>query len=873
MNRFAEFERRSRTVDADQAYAEAVDRLLASPHFGERLAVYWLDLVRYADSVGYHGDQDVSISPYRDYVIDAFNSNMPFDQFTREQLAGDLIENHTEIQKIASGYNRLGMMSAEGGVQPEEYLNKYASDRVRTTAAVWLGVTLGCAECHDHKFDPFTTKEFYEFSAFFADITEQGHYGGPEALVKWGPYIRVANDGLADLLKPIDAEIAKLELTVVENDEVRVERVDWEKAISTNVPVWESLLPESIHSIESVTFTTNDDRSILASGKSPAKECYLVTAKIDPNAKAIRLEALTDDSLSQKGPGRAGNGNFVLSEFVVLKGDHSDQIEILQKPFSEWSDELKKQSIELENATATIEQADNRTVGHPDHKWSAASTIDHDAHGSTWGWAILPGIGQSQELVIQVKPGAELTETVTFVIQQYHEAANHTLGRFRISQSQSKDAVADQIRRLPSTIQTIIRLDPDDRTEDQRNQIRVHYLSIAPRYADANRRIAELRTQRANVTEANTTITLITVATKPRERRVLARGDWMDKSGEIVQPGILKSVSDINWDTTNRPDGRANRMDLANWILGPENPLTARVFVNRSWRMLFGNGLSNSLDDFGSQGEPPSHPELLDRLAIEFVESGWNVKQLVRTMVMSQAYRQSSRIRKELSDVDPENRLLARQARFRLDAEFIRDHALSVSGLLNRTVGGASTMPYQPAGLYRHLNFPTRTYKPSVGLDQYRRGLYTHWQRQFLHPAMKTFDAPAREECTAARPRSNTPLAALVMLNDPSYVESARLLAGIAVASEVEVGPRIDVVFQRAFTRIPTEEEKSVIVSLLESQLDYYRDHLDEANELIKIGQDSAELDGDHPVTAAELAAWTSVCRAVMNMHEFILRK
>ena len=484
----------------DEAIARLSEKFLASQAYGERMAVNWLDLVRYADTNGYHADIEWKVSPYRDYIIDAFNGNKPFDQFTIEQIAGDLLPEASMEQKIAAGYNRLNMKSTEFGIQDAEYLAKYAADRVRTTATTWLGVTVGCAECHDHKFDPFTIKDFYSFAAFFADIKGVGYYPSAQK-VGWGETIKVLD-------KKTRIEVSKLE------NEVKT--------------------------------------------KQSEEDQKLINQKIEG---------------------------------------------------------LKKQSREM----------------------------------------------------------------------------------------------------------------------------------------------------------------LATVSVKPRMTRVLPRGDWMDQTGEIVNPALPAFLSDQKVTT---------RKDLAQWIVSRQNPLTARVYVNRLWKMFFGIGISNVLDDIGSQGEWPSHPELLDWLAIEFMESGWDIKHMVKLIVNSKAYRQSSYENEKLRTLDPENRLIARQSSFRIDAEFIRDNALSVSGLLVNKIGGPSVKPYQPSGYWENLNFPRRTYKADSGQNQYRRGLYTHWQRQFLHPALIAFDAPSREECTANRPRSNTPLAALVMLNDPTQVESARALAQKILANQ-----------------------------------------------------------------------------------------
>jgi len=843
-------------------YARAVDRLLASPHFGERMAVYWLDLVRYADTVGYHGDQPISVSPYRDYVIRAFNSNMPFDRFTREQIAGDMMENPTRDQLIASGYNRLGMMSAEGGVQPEEYLNKYASDRVRTTATAWLGITLGCAECHDHKFDPFSTREFYEFSAFFADLKERGLYEGAHDSGDWGPSIQVPDDVLPELLRPVDARIAELKAQLVETPVVAAERRTRESEIRARRADWKVLQPESVQFALDAQATISSDGTVLVAGDNPNENCTVVTATIpESGARAIRLEVLPHKSLPAGGPGRASNGNFVVTEFLVVRGDQSPETAELKKVFELWPDQFKSLHVPLRNASATIEQVQGGEK-HPDRKWSAASTIDHDARGSTWGWAVLPGVNKPNELVVQFDNDEVLAGPVTFVIHQYHGQGNHTLGHFRISASDNADATSDPMHSLPDPVREGLLVSESERTADQQRQVSDYFVAISPQFSETNRLLAELEKERQILVDSHTPTTLISSSVAPREIRVLTRGNWMDKSGPVVGASVPSVLGRPEWSAP------PTRLELAEWIANESNPLTARVFVNRVWSLLFGSGLAPVLDDFGAQSVAPSHPELLDRLVVEFVASGWDVKQLVRTIVMSRTWRQSSRRRPDLEAVDPANRLLARQSRFRLAAEFVRDNALSVSGLLVDKTGGRSVFPYQPAGLYRHLNFPRREYQASAGADQYRRGLYTHWQRQYLHPAMKTFDAPSREECNAARSRSSTPLAALLLLNDPSYVEAARAFADHAIAGEPDDNERLNRIFQTALSRPVRDEERVVLEELLQNHREYFRQNPKQAEELLATGQ-YMPTSGAVP---AELAAWTSVCRAVINMHEFMQR-
>lgn len=832
--------------DSEAAWENLIDRLLASPHFGERMAIYWLDLVRYADTVGYHGDQDVSVSPYRDYVIDAFNANMPFDRFTREQLAGDLLPEPTQDQLVASGYNKLGMMSAEGGAQPKEYLTKYASDRVRTASTVWLGSTLGCAECHDHKFDPFTQKDFYRFASFFADIKERGLYSGANRDENWGPTIKVPDDDLDDLLKPIDAKIARLTGSL-EAANITEGLARWESSFATSDSHWHILKPENPTALRGTKLSILKDQSVLAAGPHGGTNTYtmMIRTKLS-GITGFRIEALPHKSLPAKGPGRAGNGNFVLSELKVSVLD----------------EEGKRTPLKFVNAQADFEQADG--ANHPYKGWKAAAAIDGDVKGSTWGWAVMPEFGKSHELVAQLeKPLAGDAPVQLLVeLEQNHTNPGHTIGRFRLSATTDEKVRIDPLRELPENIRTLLAV--NNRDEKQQQELVTHYRSIAPELAGIRKQLEAAKKQRADTFEQHTRRTLITVSVKPRTMRVLGRGNWMDETGEVVQPGVPHFLPQLS-----AKADRATRLDLADWITSRGNPLAARVFVNRLWKMYFGTGLSKVLDDVGSQGEFPTHPELLDALAMEFVDSGWDIKHMIKLIVMSETYQQSSLMRDELAEVDPYNRLLARQSRFRIDAELVRDNALAVSGLLVRDIGGRSVKPYQPPGLLRHLNFPARTYKQDTGENQYRRGVYTHWQRQFLHPAMKSFDAPAREECTAERPRSNTPLAALVLLNDPSYVEAARVFADRILSSDAKTdAARIVAVFNEALSRDPNEKERTVLTSLLQSQRTRYSAAPKAAKDVVSTGSKPVAKSVD----VVELAALLSVTRTVFNMHEFITR-
>jgi mono/diheme cytochrome c family protein len=833
------------------AYEKLVDRLLRSEHFGEQMAVYWLDLVRYADSVGYHGDQPISVSPFRDYVINAFNSNMPFDQFTREQLGGDLLPDATLMQKVASGYNRLGMMSAEGGVQPKEYLAKYAAERVRNVSLVWMGTTLGCCECHDHKYDPFTMVDFYSMASFFADIQERGIYSGAHASGKWGSAIDYPDEELPGLLKPIDAQIADVQRVLdTQTPELTEAQLKWEQEVA-EAPQWQVVSVKSAAALHNTKLTIHDDGSVLASGASPGQNTY--TLEASTNLKGItgfRIEVMPDKSLPQGGPGRAGNGNFVITEFRVRQPATGEQ---------------EPTTVELQNASATIEQTAAGDIT-PYGKWSAASAIDNDVKGSSWGWAILPEVNKTSFMVAEAKADiGDAEETpLQFVIEQNHTNNGHTLGKFRLwattaprpLQAKSDSAVPENIRKLLAVAR-------DARSEQQSNELAAYYRSVTPLLQKNRDQLAQLQKQRETVVKQHTRTSHITVSVDPREMRVLPRGNWMDDSGAVVTPTVPHFLRQIE------KDDRANRLDLADWLTSDDNPLTARVFVNRLWKLYFGRGICSALDDLGKQGTLPTHPELLDWLAAEFVDSGWNVKHMIRVIAMSATYRQSAISDKAARDRDPYNELLSRQGRFRYRAETIRDRALAVSGLLVPTIGGRSVRPYQPAGYYAHLNFPKREYQVDSGENLWRRSIYTHWQRQFLHPSLMAFDAPSREECAVDRPRSNTPLAALVMLNDPIYVEASRSFAE-RVLAEAGSGDadRMAFIVREALLRDARADELAVLETVLQKYRQHFNDSVDAAKAFTQIGKRPVPADVD----AVELAAWAGVCRVVINAHEFITR-
>ena len=809
-----------------RAVEKRVDQLLASPHYGERMAVFWLDLVRYADTMGYHSDNLQTKPLYREYVINAFNDNLPFDRFTREQIAGDLMPGATRRQRIASGYNRLNMTTREGGSQPKEYIAIYLGDRVRNVSAVWMATTLGCTECHDHKFDPFTSKDFYSLGAFFADLKET-----PVGPQKYTPLPTAAQQAEVDELKK---QIPALETAL--NTQTAALDADLAKWEASQVQ-WTALEPSAAVAANGTALAIRDDQSVLASGNLPDIDSYTVTFKAVPaGTRAFRIEALPDDSLPKKGPGRAGNGNFVITEVLVYAGG---------------------KAVPLQNATASFEQT-LANENNPYKKWSAASAIDGDARGASFGWAVLPKVGVAQRLVFEAAEAVETAGELTFKLTQAH-GTQHTLGRFRISATAHPGPVTADSASPPKNIGDILAVPLAKRSDEQQKTLAAHFRSFAPELAAKRRELAELKARVKQLEQAFPTSLISVRLAKPRTVRVLPRGNWQDDSGPEVQPDIPARLN------LSRGGERASRSDLADWVVSKENPLTARVMVNRLWALCFGRGLATPLDDFGAQGTPPTHPELLDWLAADFMDHGWDIKRTMKLLVTSGAYRQSSIADAETLAADPQNKWLARQGRWRLDAEMVRDNALAVSGLLAKPIGGGSVKPYQPAGYWKHLNFPKRKWSHDSGASQYRRGLYTFWCRTFLHPSLLAFDAPTREGCVAERTRSNIPQQALVLLNDPTYVEAARVFAESIVrhggGTDAE---RLAWAFERALTRRPSAAERDILLRLAKERAGYFAANSGEAGAVAADG----EWPADPELKPEQVAAWAAVARTILNLYE-----
>jgi hypothetical protein len=849
------------------AYEKLVDRLMASPRYAEQQTMHWLDFVRYADTCGFHGDNAFPAWPYRDYVLHAFRDNKPFDLFTREQLAGDLIPNATIEQRLASAYNRLNRTSAEGGLQPKEYLAKYGADRVRTTVAVWMGSTLGCAECHDHKFDPFTSRDFYSMKAFFADIKETGLVPdrGKNA---WGSLLKMPTPEQQKRQEELKEEIAAAKAKLAAKMEsLEPRRVEWEKQLLARQEAgelaWHVQHPLSakstngavlkIYNEEPVDYTHYDggnltfDRGpgnglIVASGPNPDNETYTVT--FQPGAGTwteLGIELVQDEGLPGIRLARGADRVVITEVEAEVDGNR-------------------------EGFSVGTSNVSNPAAEHPPN-----AAFDGDPKT---GWAVAtynenPKVVLALRFVQPVK--TEAASVMTVRLHHDSDFRRAVTGRFRLALAPGEYSwpTAEKGKEIPDAVMRALKVPEEKRTPQQKATVAAHYQWASPEALPEVIELAKLEKE-SGLLEASIARVVVAEATTPSETRILARGNWMDDSGDVVQPAIPAFLGKL------QTEGRATRLELANWLVSTENPLTARVYVNRVWRQFFGIGITKSLDDFGSQGEWPMHPELLDWLAAEFMKPewhaegthAWDMNHIVRTIVTSRTYRQSSMPRPELAERDPDNRLLARQTRFRVDAEVVRDTALSVSGLLVEKFGGPSAKPYQPDGYLTAMNFPKREYSASHGEDLYRRGVYTFWQRSFLHPSLVTFDAPTREECTINRVNSNTPLQALVLLNDPIYVEAARVFAAHILEHGRGMKDRLDWAFERAVDRAPTPEERRILENLYRNTFSEFRNATPAAASLIHTGEAPAAAD----LKPAEFAAMTTVARAILNMHETITR-
>ncbi len=854
------------------AYEKQVDRLLKSPHYGERMAMPWLDAARYADTHGYHIDSLRAMWPWRDWVIDAFNRNMPFDEFAIEQLAGDLLPNATRDQKIASGFNRNHMINFEGGAIADEYQVEYVVDRVEATSNAFMGLTMGCARCHSHKFDPITQKEFYEFFAFFNSVPEFGLDGRTGNAV---PVLPLPTAEQQARLDELNAAIATRESALADGV-VAPQQAEWEKTIVPK-PVEPDLTGLVAH--YELDGNLSDVSGKYRHGRTVVGDPTFDAGRV---GKAVSFDGDTEVSF---GNVAAFDRTDSFSLAVWLKGRGNLPISVFQKIDSadrrrgyEWRlDDIALVGIQKWAARLTVRVAGDS----PDNAIEVRTrqrlvlgdwyhvAVTYDGSGKASGLALYVN-GKLDEEVVRD------TLSATIATDAPLRVGSKALGKPFIGQIDdlrlysrvlSPEQVGDLAIHHP--LRVILSGVTGKPSKEEADRTRDYFLTYAApdSLRTAYRELKALRAQKDDLVKVIPTTMVMSEMKNPRETFVLARGDYRNRTDK-VEPGVPAMLPPLP------KDAPLNRLTLARWLVDPGHPLTARVAVNRYWQTYFGIGLVKTQEDFGVQSEPPSHPELLDWLATEFVRTGWDVRAMQRLIVTSATYRQSSKTTAMLREKDPENRLLARGPRVRLQAELIRDTALAASGLLNDTIGGPSVLPYQPKGIWEELafgdGFSGQAYEQSHGPDLYRRGMYTLWKRTAPPASLSTFDAPDREKCTARRAQTNTPLQALVLLNDPTYIEASRVLAQRAMLEGgKDPAARIAYAFRLATARRPSKNEIKVLRALFDGRLDAYRHDRPGALKLLAVG----ESPRNRALEVAELAAYTTVTSVIFNLDETVTKQ
>jgi len=846
---------------SDLAYEKVVDRLLRSPRYGERMASRWLDAARYADTNGYQTDGERIMWRWRDWVIEAFNNNMPFDQFTVEQIAGDMLPGATLEQKIATGFNRNHRGNSEGGVIPEEYAVEYVVDRVDTTFTVWLGLTMGCGKCHDHKYDPISQKEFYQAFAYFNNVPEKGK------AIKYGnspPYIKTPTRQQQKQLDDLDTKlrVARQHFRNLEA-EIAAAQKRWEETVDPRKPISWKLAPGLLAHYDFDGNTTNscnpNQKAKFLAGKGqyvlpsigPAVgldgKCYLDAGDVadfgffDKFSLGAWIEA--------SGP----KGGTILSRMtdtdraegysIVLEAGHI-HVNLIKR----WLDDAIRVQTEIPF------RAD---------RWNHI-TVTYDGSRLAEGVKIYVN-GELQKLKINLDD----------LNQSFRTKEPFRIGRGGGPSSSFHGAIADVriydrvlsaadagLVSQTEPVNEIICVNSDKRNRHQAHKLRTYFLEkqAAPAIKEARRNLIDLEKAYEKLDESIPTTMVMVEMKTPRPTHVLIRGEY-DKKGPRVNPGVPARLPPLPADAPN------NRLGFARWLVHPSNPLTARVAVNRFWQLHFGQGLVKSVEDFGAQGEWPSHPELLDWLATEFIRTGWNIKAMHRLIVTSAAYRQSSKVTPALLTKDPDNRLLGRGPRVRLSAEMIRDQALFVSGLLVEKQGGPSVKPYQPGGLWKEL--ADENYVQDHGEKLYRRSLYTFWKRTIPPPAMMTFDAAGRETCVVRHGRTNTPLQALNLMNDVTYVEAARNLAQRIMLQGKSVEDRLALAFRLSTSRKPGQNEIKILRSGFDAHLASYQKDRQAALKLVSAGESQRNMRLD----VAELAAYTAMAGLILNLDEVVTKE
>ncbi len=814
------------------AYENLVERLLACPRYGQRMAQEWLDAARYADTNGYQGDRTRTLWPWRDWVIASMNHNLSFDRFTVEQIAGDLLSNPTPDQLIATGFNRNHPLNGEGGRIPEESRVEYCVDRVNTTGAVWLGLTVGCTQCHDHKYDPLLQKEFYQLYSYFNSIDESG---AVDADGNANPVLRLPTAQQQQRQDQLNAELADLQNQTRQiNGRLSKAQTTWEaqlvRTLSTSRVQWSILKPVSV-SADQQTLTILDDHSVLASSKeASATDNYTVVLDLPvggPGLTGLQLEGLPHEAyrgLTSRSP----QGNFILTAFKLT----------LKTP------DGAERPVSIADARASFEEKGLPIFGALD---------DNPATG----WGVHDGKNHLPKLAwfrfaqpLSLPAGGRLTARLEF----HHQRAQHHMGRLRLAVTTVDDPFHQP---PPDPILTLVKLPPDQRSTEQSKQLADYYRSIDPQLRQVQSRITALSQMQASLDQQTLKTMVMRERAQPRDTFILIRGGY-DKYGEKVTGGVPASLPPLP------PGAPNNRLGFAQWLVHPSHPLTARVTLNRYWQHFFGIGLVKTAEDFGLQGERPIHRDLLDWLATEFIRTGWDVKAMHRLIVTSATYRQSSDITPQLLDKDPDNRWLARGPRHRLPSFQIRDQALAAAGLLVETIGGPSVKPYQPPGIWEEVSFNTIRYEQDHGDSLYRRSLYIFWRRT-VGPTM-FFDTSSRQVCIVKQTRTNTPLQSLIVMNETGHVETTRVLAQRLLSDPSLTDPRqrITHAFRLALARKPTDRELTILMNALQRLTTQYQQDRSAAEQLVAVG----EYPKNPKLDPIQIAAHAGLVSLIFNLDQ-----
>ena len=832
------------------AYGKQVDRLLNSPHYGERWGRLWLDAARYADSDGFEKDKQRQVWFYRDWVINALNRDLPYDRFIIEQIAGDLLPNATQEQRVATGFLRNSMINEEGGIEPEQFRMEAMYDRMDAIGKGILGLTIQCAQCHNHKFDPLKQEEYYRLFAFLNNSYESN-------IAVYTPEEQENRQQIFRKIETIEIELKR------QTPDWRGRMDSWELQARQDQPDWTLITPEVLDiSNGGQKYRKLEDGSYLAEGYAPTKHRVQLDLKTEiQNITAFRLELLNHPNLPLGGPGRSIYGTGALTEFEVEAAPAATPDKKEKLKLAEATADISLPERELQ--APYVDKSGKRRVTGP-----IAYAIDGD---ELTAWDIDAGPGrrnQPRKAVFRVEtPIANEGGTLlTIYISQKHggwnsdDNQNNNLGRIRLSVTTTPNAKADP---LPSEVREIVSKGPANRTPEQARKLFGYWRTTIPEWSEANARIEDLWKQ---YPEGSTQLVL-----HEREQRrpthILERGDFLKPKLEVT-PGVPAFLSPL-------PESApANRLTFARWLVDEKSPTAARALVNRVWQAYFGIGIVETAEDFGTQGAAPTHPELLDWLAVEFMENGWSLQHLHRMIVTSAAYRQSSRVSPELLERDPYNKLLARGPRFRVDAEIVRDIALSASGLLNPAIGGPSVFPPAPEFLFQPpVSYGPKNWDTATDKDRYRRALYTFRYRSVPYPMLQAFDAPPGEAACIRRSRSNTPLQALTTLNEPLFLEAARALAfkTLEQGGDSAAG-RVAYAFRLCLSREPGQAESAEILGLLERQQKRYA--AGELNSWDMLDASPA-FQGHLPggATPAEAAAWTAVGRVLLNLDETITKE